>query len=44
MAVLRALGELNRLRIMRVLLKDRLGVNAIARRLRMFEYNVSKVV
>jgi DNA-binding transcriptional ArsR family regulator len=42
MAVLRALGEMNRLRIMRLLLQDRLGVNAIARRLRISEYNVSK--
>jgi DNA-binding transcriptional ArsR family regulator len=42
MAVLKALSEMNRLRIMRLLLKDRLGVNSIARRLRMSEYNVSK--
>jgi len=42
LAVLKALGEMNRLRIMRLLLKDRLGVSAIARRLRMSEYNVSK--
>mgnify|MGYP001424768666 CR=1 FL=1 len=42
MAVLKALGELNRLRIMRLLLRDRLGVNTIAQRLRMSEYNVSK--
>jgi DNA-binding transcriptional ArsR family regulator len=42
MAVLKALGELNRLRIMRLLLNKRLGVSAIARRLRLSEYNVSK--
>ncbi len=42
MAVLKALSEMNRLRIMRLLLKERLGVNAIAQRLRMSEYNVSK--
>ena len=42
MAVLKAMGEMNRLRIMRLLLKEALGVNAIAERLRMSEYNVSK--
>jgi len=42
MAVLKALGELNRLRLMRVLLKERLDVNAISRRLKMSPYNVSK--
>ena len=42
MAVLKALGELNRLRIIRLLLKEQLGVNAIAHRLKMSEYNVSK--
>jgi DNA-binding transcriptional ArsR family regulator len=42
MAALKALGEMNRLRIMRLLLKEQLGVNAIAHRLRMSEYNVSK--
>jgi DNA-binding transcriptional ArsR family regulator len=42
MAVLKALSEMNRLRIMRLLLRDRLGVNAIAKRLRISEYNVSK--
>jgi DNA-binding transcriptional ArsR family regulator len=42
MAVLKALGEMNRLRIMRLLLKEWLGVNAIAQRLRMSQYNVSK--
>ncbi|MGD0536840.1 MAG: metalloregulator ArsR/SmtB family transcription factor [Verrucomicrobiota bacterium] len=42
MAVLKALGELNRLRIVRLLLKEQLGVNAISRRLTMSQYNVSK--
>lgn len=42
MAVLKALGEMNRLRIMRLLLKNRLGVSAIADRLDLSEYNVSK--
>jgi DNA-binding transcriptional ArsR family regulator len=42
MAVLKALGELNRMRIMRLLLKKQLGVNAIASRLDLSEYNVSK--
>ena len=42
MAVLKALGEMNRMRIMRLLLKEQLGVNAIALRLRISEYNVSK--
>lgn len=42
MAVLKALGEMNRLRIMRLLLKEQLGVNQITRRLRMPQYNVSK--
>ena len=42
MAVLKALGEMNRLRIMRLLLKEQLGVNTIARRLHLSEYNVSK--
>jgi len=42
MAVLRALGELNRLRIMRLLLNDQLGCTAIAERLEMSQYNVSK--
>jgi DNA-binding transcriptional ArsR family regulator len=41
-AALRALGELSRLRIMRLLLKQRLGVNAISERLGMSQYNVSK--
>jgi DNA-binding transcriptional ArsR family regulator len=42
MAVLKALGEMNRLRIMRLLLQDQLGVNSIAHRLHISEYNVSK--
>ena len=42
MAVLKALGEINRLRIMRLLLKEQLGVGAIAHRLRISEYNASK--
>lgn len=42
MAVLKALGEMNRLRIMRMLLKERHGVGAIAHRLGLSEYNVSK--
>ena len=42
MAVLKALGELNRLRIMRLLLKEQLSVNVIARRLKISQYNVSK--
>jgi len=42
MAVIRALGERQRLRIVRLLLDDRLGVNEIARRLRAPQYNVSK--
>jgi DNA-binding transcriptional ArsR family regulator len=42
MAVLKALGETNRLRIMRLLLKEQLGVNVIAQRLQLSEYNVSK--
>ncbi|MBE7500539.1 MAG: winged helix-turn-helix transcriptional regulator [Verrucomicrobiales bacterium] len=42
MAVLRALGELSRVRIMRLLIKEELGVNEIAERLDISEYNVSK--
>jgi len=42
MAVLKALGETNRLRIMRLLLSEQLGVSAIAHRLHLSEYNVSK--
>jgi DNA-binding transcriptional ArsR family regulator len=41
-AALKALGELSRLRIMRLLLKERLGVNAVSQRLGMSQYNVSK--
>lgn len=41
-AALKALGELNRLRIVRLLLQDRLGVNDISGRLSMSQYNVSK--
>ena len=39
---LKALGELSRLRIMRLLLKEPLGVNAISERLGTSQYNVSK--
>jgi DNA-binding transcriptional ArsR family regulator len=39
---LKALGELNRLRIMRLLLQQQLGVNQISERLRMSQYNASK--
>jgi len=39
---LKALGELSRLRIMRLLLKEPLGVNATSVRLGMSQYNVSK--
>ena len=42
MGVLKALGEINRMRIMRLLLEGQLGVNAIARRLRISEFNASK--
>jgi DNA-binding transcriptional ArsR family regulator len=42
MAVLKALGEMNRLRMMRLLLGHPLGVNVIAERLGLSEYNVSK--
>ncbi|MEK7686358.1 MAG: metalloregulator ArsR/SmtB family transcription factor [Verrucomicrobiota bacterium] len=41
-AALKALGELNRMRIIRLLLKDQLGVNEIAERLKISQYNVSK--
>ena len=41
-AALKALGELNRLRIVRLLLKEQLGVNQISERLEMSHYNVSK--
>ncbi|HRY50839.1 MAG TPA: metalloregulator ArsR/SmtB family transcription factor [Candidatus Paceibacterota bacterium] len=42
MSVLKALSEINRLRIMRLLLKDGRSVSEIATRLKMSEYNVSK--
>jgi DNA-binding transcriptional ArsR family regulator len=42
MAVLKALGELNRLRIVRLLMMEQLGVNDISDRLRISQYNVSK--
>jgi len=41
-AALKALGELNRMRIVRLLLKEQLGVNQISERLVMSQYNVSK--
>ena len=41
-AALKALGELSRLRIMRLLLKEQLGVNDISKRLKMSQYNTSK--
>ena len=41
-AALKALGELSRLRIMRLLLKEQLGVNDISERLEMSQYNTSK--
>src|SRR5271169_2405203 len=41
-AALKALGELNRMRIVRLLLKEQLGVNQISERLGMSQYNVSK--
>lgn len=41
-AALKALGELNRLRIVRLLLKKQLGVNQISERLEMSQYNASK--
>jgi len=40
--VLKALGERNRVRIMRLLLAEPLGVNTIAERLGISQYNVSK--
>jgi len=42
MAVLKALGEINRLRIVRLLLKEQLGVGDIADRLGISQYNASK--
>jgi DNA-binding transcriptional ArsR family regulator len=41
-AALKALGELTRMRILRLLLKRQLGVNEIGDRLKMSQYNVSK--
>jgi DNA-binding transcriptional ArsR family regulator len=41
-AVLKALSEMSRLRILRVLLKNQVGVNALSERLGMSQYNVSK--
>lgn len=40
--VLRALGELNRMRIMRLLLQEDLGSTTVASRLHLSQYNVSK--
>ena len=42
MAVLKALSELSRVRIIRLLLREPLGVNAVACQLQMTQYNVSK--
>jgi len=42
MAVLRALSELNRMRIVRLLLKERLDGTSISERLGISQYNVSK--
>jgi DNA-binding transcriptional ArsR family regulator len=41
-AALKALGEETRLRILRLLLKERLSVNEISERLKVSQYNVSK--
>jgi DNA-binding transcriptional ArsR family regulator len=41
-AALKALGELNRMRIVRLLLKTQLSVNEVGERLKMSQYNVSK--
>lgn len=41
-AALKALGEQTRLRILRLLFKEQLGVNEISRRLGVSQYNVSK--
>ena len=41
-AALKALGELTRMRIIRLLLKEQLGVNEISDRLEVSQYNVSK--
>lgn len=42
MAVLRAMGEINRMRILRLLLTAERSVGDIARELRLSPYNVSK--
>jgi len=42
MAVLKALSEPTRMRIVRLLLKEQLGVNEISERLDVSQYNVSK--
>lgn len=42
MAVLKALGEPTRIRIMRLLLSHPLGVNEISARLKISQYNASK--
>jgi len=39
---LKALGELNRVRILRLLLKKQMSVNDVAEQLAMSQYNVSK--
>ena len=41
-AALKALGEETRLRILRLLFKEPLGVNEISQRLKVTQYNVSK--
>ena len=41
-AALKALGELNRMRLVRLLLKEQLGVNQVSERLKLSQYNVSK--
>ena len=41
-AALKALGEENRLRTLRLLFKEQLGVNEISERLGLSQYNVSK--
>lgn len=41
-AALKALGELNRVRIVRLLLKSQLSVNEVGEQLTLSQYNVSK--
>jgi DNA-binding transcriptional ArsR family regulator len=41
-AALKALSEVTRLRILRLLLRDQLGVSEISQRLKVTHYNVSK--